>query len=168
MELVRITNDDDVPFIGMFNGQRYIIKPRSETVVPFEAMCLWMGNPNSRDLDAKRRDRTSEYRRLRVKYGVYEHNDREDQLPRLSAFNMEGEKIVTVLDDPEGKNITTTAATVQDDESLREEVVRLRGLVERLVGEREPRPDFIGDESMAGEELDDEVTEDTPVRVPVG
>lgn len=130
--IVRVRNVGDKPFNGKFSNQLYTILPDSEAFVPWDAMALWMGNPDVRDV-GRNRDRTDLYRRLRVRYGVYEHEDRLVNLPKLEAYDIDGRRITTVLDDPEGKTVTAASASTADQENLRSQVNALSSQLQAVL-----------------------------------
>lgn len=135
MNVVRVTNTGDTPFIDKFDGQKFRVEPHSDTLVPFDAICLWMGNPGARDIDAKRRDRTDEFGRLRVRYGVYEHEHLwETARPHLEVTTLEGERILTVAEDPEGRAVQVEFAREADtNEALRADLADVRSTLDKVL-----------------------------------
>lgn len=128
-EVVRLHNDGETAFNDRYGGQRYIINPGQDAIVPWEAMCLWLGNPDFVDIDKKRRFRTDEYHRLRVRYGAHDDATRgitadqmwEQHKPAISVHKIDGsdERIITVVDDPSGSHLTPQTQTVAENELLR-------------------------------------------------
>lgn len=116
LRIVRAVNPSDKPFKDMCDSQPYLIPAGSESLIPYEAAVLWFGNPDTIDIDARRRDRTDEYMRVRVRYGVYEHEHLIGQIPAIEIFTLEGDKIHMVKDDPEG---ILNNPVVSDDTTLR-------------------------------------------------
>ncbi len=144
---VKVVNLDDTPFVGGWNGGKYVIPPRSEAFVPFIATCNWFGHPDAMDVDEGHRFRTEEVNRLRVKYGIYEMttvpedypaaiidpsiigSDPFDTLtPNLQVWTLEGERLVTVLEDPYGTNITPDVVT-------QAQAAQSQGAIETLMGQ---------------------------------
>jgi hypothetical protein len=122
---VRVRNEGETNFHQRYAGEMYDIPPSVDMIIPYDAMVLWLGNPELVDIDRKRRFRTNEYARLCVKYGVYEREVElgEKNFPKLKAFTLtDNQPIITVLDDPEGKHITpelqTTAVNQRQSEQL--------------------------------------------------
>ena len=164
LELARVLNKHSKPFKAKYDNQTYLIKPNSETIVPLDAVCLWMGNPSSVDYDEKRRDRSDEYRRLRAKYGVYEHDDRmEENLPRLEAYTLDGERIWTVLEDPEGEHAGSVTPPRTDDDAVAAQILSMQQQIDALqavlkvrgVEPREVRGDDGEGEDDGQDDLDD-------------
>jgi hypothetical protein len=125
-QMVRIRNDGDETFQFRYAGQRYNLASGAETFIPWEAMCLWFGHPFAVDVpgDKRKRYRTDELRRLYVKYGVYEnHHEAAEKFPKISVWDItNGERITTVVDDPEGKNLNEAVITQADNEGLQRQI----------------------------------------------
>jgi len=117
-------NEGKQPFTAKYAGQKYQINPAQDAIVPWDAMCLWFGRPQSIDIDKKRRYRTQEFQRLCVRYGVYEnHHLIPDRFPQIAVHDVfSGDKIITVVDDPEGKHLSVETATLSDTDLLRRQI----------------------------------------------
>lgn len=86
--VVRLRNDGPVPFSDGYAGRRYEVEPGGERIVPFFAMCLWMGHPEAKDEPGDDREmkwRLKEFERLRTKYGVYENDSLWELLAPIST-----------------------------------------------------------------------------------
>lgn len=126
-EVVRLHNDGETAFNDRYGGQRYIINPGQDAIVPWEAMSLWLGNPDFVDIDKKQRFRTDEYHRLRVRYGAHDDATRgitadqmwENHKPAISVYKLDGEQVITVVDDPLGSHLTPQTQTVAENQLLR-------------------------------------------------
>lgn len=122
-DVVRITNQGTDEFRQKHGGRLYRIPPGSTAIVSFEAMCLWLGHPDAVDIDKKRRFRSDEFRRLCVKWGVYEHHNLADErFPKLLVEDIEGDRIITVVDDPEGKHLTPDVQTRAERDRLQDQM----------------------------------------------
>lgn len=137
VQVVRIRNTGTEPWTGEYASNRYTIPVAGEVVVPFLAMCLWLGHPDAMDVpgDRQRQFRTDEFERLGTRYGVYENAWREATHPQskyredpeaegktewdmarpsLDAFDINNVPIITVADDPQGEHLAPDAlATAQ-------------------------------------------------------
>lgn len=145
---VYVTNTGPFPLTWRYDGKAYSLPNDGQRhVVSYMAMVRHMGDPRAIDIDAKRRHRHDEYKRLRNLYGVFEHDELwrtatskcacskadggefsscSGHLPAVKAFGFDGEQIITVLDDPEGNSITpATPGTVAEETFLRESVQAL-------------------------------------------
>lgn len=133
MKIVRVTNDGDKPFVGKFDGEKFTIAPKSETLVPYGAMVLWLGDPSARNTDERNRHRVAENKRLHVKYGAYEDQEKwEVNRPTLSAFTLEGELIPTVVTDPEGDMVDVDLSDSTEENVMRREMAAQRAQLDRI------------------------------------
>lgn len=116
-DVVRIRNVGEVEWKDLYGGTRYRVRPGGEGIIPFEAACLWFGHPDAVDIDPRNRYRSEEYARLRVRYGVYEVDALWDEnKPKIEVFDLDGVRVITVIDDPLGETInpdTNDAAQTQ-------------------------------------------------------
>lgn len=130
--IVEVRNEGDRVFRGMWAGKTYVIAPGDRVFAPWEAMCLWCGDPNTVDDESspQGRQRTRAREALSVNYATYgapwytdeprstialpDTNEvavpyvedggvwRHPNLPKLRVFTSEGVEVPTVLSDPEG------------------------------------------------------------------
>jgi len=129
-DIVRIVNKGSAAFYIQWDSKVYTLEPEKDAFVPFEAACLWFGDPRSTGTIRSTRDnkglvgfvpdREAEVRRLRVKFGNLGGDERFVQnAPNIEVYDIQGTRIVTVLDDPEGKVVNVSMPTVQDRETER-------------------------------------------------
>lgn len=105
--IVRVRNEGTEKFAGKYAGTRYELNPGDEIMVPVEAAILWTGDPDTRDIDAKNKDRTDEYMRLGFRYGCMNDLDAfKLKTPKLGVFLQDNTRITTVIDDPLGEKYT--------------------------------------------------------------
>lgn len=134
-QVVRLRNDGDTTFSQKYGGVKYTIPPKSELIVPFMAMCLWLGHPNAVDIDKKRRWRTQEFQRLCVKWGVYEHHEKvQEMFPKVSAWDVVNpqREFITVVKDPDGKHLTPDVQTKFERETLMEQMRQMQSQLAAL------------------------------------
>lgn len=182
LESVRLVNPGPGAFKSRFEGRWYEIREGGDMICDERMMWQWMGRPFARDKNdggPEDRFRTEEFLRLKALYGLdyAEHEDRsggkiiksaeerwEEGKPRIEAYRLDGERIVTVLDDPDGDTMTAvdnvakheaTNADARIDE-LRAEIQQLQKLM------AEGRMDLQPVGSL------DDVPDDGPPPVPVG
>lgn len=132
-QMVRLVNKGKKDFSDGFASQRYTIKAGGEGFVPFDAACLWFGHPDAFDVSERQRARTDMFRRMRQRYGAFDATEKDkdgkdvtvsaDELwernrPRVEVYNLDGERIITVLDDPEGKNVNPADQTQAEQAGL--------------------------------------------------
>lgn len=124
--VVRIRNDGESLFTGKWAGEKYTVPPGSETLVEWDAICNWFGHPNAIDVpgDKRKRFRTDELHRLFVKYGIYEnHHLQEERFPKVSVWDIStGQQYITVINDPQGKNLTPETQTIAENQNLHEQM----------------------------------------------
>lgn len=148
-DTVRIRNIGNREWADKWNNQRYRCQPNGEALVPFAGVCLWFGHPSAVDIpnDPKQRYRTEEFQRLCVKYGVYDHHDEfipgqvfqdergkdKNPLPQIEAFDLEGNKLVTVLEDPEGTSLAPFSLEEQQNLDLRTQIAHLQRQMQTLL-----------------------------------
>lgn len=159
MLLCRIVNEGDKPFTSKWEGNVFTIRPGSEIMVTQDAANRWTGNPTTVN-DGKVNARREEYNRLRVLYGAYENDEKwEANHPRLAVYDLDGNRINTVIDDPEGTALTPapidrTARSMQDqmEDMQRQMDAMARAMADQEasaatgVGSTEGRPSSIGPE----------------------
>lgn len=124
-DVVIITNESDRVFSDRFDGREFTIQPGREAIIPFAALCLWLGHPYANNYDPRNRVRVMEHQRLRTRYGAFDDIIRgltADQLwelnrPRLAARTYEGEAVITVVDDPDGNFLAPPDESGTSDQS---------------------------------------------------
>lgn len=168
--VVRLRNDGTTAFSQKYGGVKYNIPPGSEAIVPFMAMCLWLGHPNAVDLDKKRRFRTQEFQRLCVKWGVYEHHELVDEkFPKVSAWDVvnPGVEYITVVKDPDGKHLTPDVQTKFERENLMEQMRQMSAQLAALQAQVNQNDAQVAANIAAGDTRADNPTHRPEVQVPV-
>lgn len=118
-QIVRVKNVGTERFSDMSNSQPTMIDPGGETLVPMEAVTLWLGDPDSRDFDARRTFRTDEFERLLTRYGVYQNEHMWEQVrPKLEVYTLDGVRIATVAEDPRGEGLDIVVSNDSTTETL--------------------------------------------------
>lgn len=131
-DVIRLENVGDVDFNGIFNGRTYPIPAHGQLMVDYDAMCLWMGHPESNNFDPRNRVRVQEYQRLRERYGVeakalelsIDHIPFDQaelfhsMKPSLEAYDMANNRVLTVADDPDGDFVATPEPSQTSDVGL--------------------------------------------------
>jgi len=146
---VRVTNNSPHDFTDMYDGQVFTIPASGEAAVPFEAACLWLGDPRKTDesaTDPTKRERTDEYHRVQVRCGFFDGKvfDDPDQpegrrctwdeaRPALAVHTFDGTRVTMVAEGLDAQPQDPSGG-VQDEpvesrmRRLEEELVRLRGV----------------------------------------
>lgn len=126
-DVVRIRNLMDREWSAMYNSQTYRMGPGGETIAPYIAVCNWFGHPEAVDMGPRERYRTDEYARLRVFYGVYDDEDKWDELtPKVEVYDLDGNRITTVIDDPSGSALTPAQSTVAERDLLVRQMAQMQ------------------------------------------
>lgn len=125
-DMMRVVNVGDKDFTDSWDGNKFSIPAGSEKFIPFDAIEVWLGHPDAMDTSENNRVRLAEYTRLRVRYGAYEFDDRwEENKPHLEVYTLDGERITTVIDDPEGEGINPNTQTQLENRLLSEQLHRM-------------------------------------------
>lgn len=160
-DIVRVKNVGEERWTDKFNNQRFVIDPGRDAVVPFAAVCLWLGNPDSRNKPGGQQHRRLEYNRLVIRYGGADNPELwERAVPKLEVYDFDNNRIMTVVDDPEGKGVHTSSSTVEEQEILQKKVDEL---TRSLTAMRQRMEDVGGLEPVS-----EDIQEDVPTRVPTG
>lgn len=129
-ESVRLVNKGDDDFVAQYDRDTYTIPARSEGIVPWEAACLWFGDPRATDTGVQK-NRLEEYRRLTVKFGVYDdHGLFDERRPKIEVWRLNGQQVTMLADDPFGPPVDVFGGGGEVD--LNTQVSMLTGMVNDL------------------------------------
>lgn len=145
-DIVKVVNREEYPITVKWNSREYRLAPGVDTFVPGACAFLWFGDPRSSgvyqsipDPDGSRMfvsDRATEVRRLRIKWGAGLEGDEASfdgvAVPQVEVWTAEGERVTTVLDDPDGRNVISASPSIQDDEGLRQLVAKQQRQIEMM------------------------------------
>lgn len=147
-QLVKIKNTGTEDFRQLFDTQEIVEIPAGEEViVPWTYMVAFMGDPGLRNYD-RWREREEAFDTFVIKYA--------GNLPTLEATTLDGSKIVTILDDPVGDNLTPEVTDTTDV-----------GLLQRQIDALQARISSIEPGGAVLEDVPTEVPTDEPTKVPV-
>lgn len=128
-DFCELHNRDDHTLQFSWNSKPYRVDPGHKIMVPFELVKLYFGDPRSTAAMSSQRDlngvihwlpdRASEIRRLRCLYD----NQAGDEgsvygFPKVEIFDINGERVLTVLDDPTGETVTPATRSVSEDNEI--------------------------------------------------
>ena len=131
--VVQLTNLDDTDFVVRHLKEWYRIPGNDTVTVPWTTACFLLGDPRKVNLDKKHQARLIEYRRLRVRYGVYENDELWDQkVPNLVVGDIQGRRIPMVADDPEGDRFTAVERSTTSTELLQRAVAQAQQQIDQL------------------------------------
>lgn len=118
-EFCRVTNNGDDQLKVKYDGNVFNLPPKKEVVIPVAAAFLWFGDPRTtakiqllRNEQGKVNNmlpaRGTEVKRLRFKYGGDAAGDEttfnDVVIPDVTLTDLDGEEVVTVLQDPLGRH----------------------------------------------------------------
>lgn len=127
-DVVRLRNVGAEQWVGKYANQDYRMNPGQEAIVSFAAACLWFGHPDAVDVDDRNRYRTEEHERLRVRYGVYDSPIEvwDANTPNIEVHDLDGNRLITVVDDPEGKHLNPAVSSQQEKTLMVEQMTRMQ------------------------------------------
>lgn len=126
-DVVRVLNHGDREFVGGYDQQRYVVPAGGQSIVPRDAAQHWTGRWHTFDRE-HHKERTVEYERLMVLYGIFAdettsiEEKMETNIPKLEVTDLDGNKIVTVLEDPHN-DFARPADTTQVEKDLLEQQI---------------------------------------------
>jgi hypothetical protein len=140
-DALKVLNRGPDVFEARYNRQTYRIQPGESAFIPHEAVCLWLGDPASRNV-GKQQDRRLEAQRLSRRYGAYDDKAKfEANKPNLEVHDLDGNRVVTVVDDPSGDSLTPPSRV---ELSMMDMIERLEKQVDQLkrqAGQADVDPD---------------------------
>lgn len=127
-----------------WDSRKYNLVPGQDCFVPFEAAVNMFGDPRSGERIVSNRDergqvgfipdRATEVRRLRTKYdNLFGNEAIVENYPLVEVYELDGTRITTVLDDPQGESTTPVVKTVREDNELLEIVKRQQATINQLM-----------------------------------
>lgn len=139
-DVCRLKNVGTKEWKGTYNSQTYRAAPGGETIVPFIGVCNWFGHPDAVDgATPKEKYRTEEYLRLRTYYGVYDGIDGftmeelwEQNVPKVEIHDLDGTRIITVVDNPEGTHLMEATQTINEKFALEQQLAQLQRQMETM------------------------------------
>lgn len=135
-DLVRVRNLDTKSLRIAFDSKLTVIGPKQDGFVDREAACahfgVWWSVKGGRPID-----RTEEYGRIRGLHGCFpgapqdENSPNwEDVKPKVEIYEVNGTKVSTVIDDPEGENVPITER--DDDDHMRATMQQMKDQLEDM------------------------------------
>lgn len=135
---VRAINRSDAPVTWQYARAKHVLEPGVPTFVPYMAMVHWQGDPRAVDLPGERaheQHRRLEREHLRVLYGVYENDERWDNIPLVECYPIDSEvRFETVLLDPEGTSLSAVVESNSQVTFMQQEMERMAGQIRIMQG----------------------------------
>lgn len=135
-------------------GQRWVLNPTEEAVVPYYIAKNWFGDvrsggtvttqPAQTDIGTQTSvipTREFEVARLHTHYGLHSgptNTFDKDSVPNVELYDMDGNRVPSVLEDPEGKNVVEATQTVSQYEAMQRQIEQLTSMVNQLQGSSGP------------------------------
>lgn len=156
-DLILVTNADIRAWSFDYDRRSYTMQPGQSVHMPFEAVCVYFGDPRStgevaHTTDQQGRDgfvpdRLSEVRRLRQLWQPSDMTPREilpndpylliegvsDRAPKVTLYTLEGVQLFSVLDDPLGDRVVAANSPTRfEDDYWRQKNAELEEKVARM------------------------------------
>lgn len=154
-DLVRVKNLGDRPLRVAYNSKPIVIPAGQEIPMEKEAACVHFGNWELRNFpelsDPELRDaRTLEYKRIRTLYGFHElvedsEGTFQSSVPKVEIYEMDGSKVVTVLEDPKGDTLSVSGSSVTDKDAILQAMRDQMAAMQSQMEELENRPPEVPD-----------------------
>lgn len=133
--IVRIKNPTRSTFTAKYDGEAYTVPAGSESIVPIGAMITWAGDPSLRNHNARQKFRSEEVTRLHTKYGAYENEKLwERNKPKVEFYTMDGERIWTVVDDPDGEKASSNLTDEQTNITQTAKIAAMEKQMDEFMG----------------------------------
>lgn len=143
-DFVRVVNQGADDLRLQWDSRHFTVPAGGESFVPFELAAKDFGDPRSSANIAALRDengavsfvadRATEVRRLRVLYdNGFGDETRIKNHPTVEVYDLEGNRIYTVLDDPDGERVTPAVQSSFDQADLMATVQRQQRLLDQLM-----------------------------------
>lgn len=150
-DIVRVQNLGAKPIKCMWDSRHYNVPVGGEEFMPFECMKLYFGDPRAAENIHSVRDdrgvvgfvsdRATEVRRLRLlwdhKFGEYIPGEvdafDDTRIPHVHVFDIRGNPVPTVLDDPEGTRVMQAHQTQAQQTDLMSVVQNQGKMIEILM-----------------------------------
>lgn len=179
---VKIINNGPDTLVWTYGGTPFEIPGTQDplrqnfAVIPYELMVMHCGDPRSFDIpgDDRFRERTNQWARLRILYGVYDNYPAEaNRLPNVEVRTITSDlPIITVLDDPEGTQVNETRQTKDAVSQLQDLIAKQQQQIEymqaQLDGELKRRNQGPSNrQALTAQQLADLQTTNDPSVVPM-
>lgn len=159
-DFVRVRNVGDTDLRLAYNSQPTVIPAGQEVPVDRDAAATWFGDWTRRNVpelqNPEFRDaRLNEYNRIRTLYGFHQLEPESEQtfkakVPQVEIYEMDGTKVTSILEDPDGKDLPIVGSSNLDKEQLLSAMKdQMDAMAQKIAEMEDPHPDI-------------EVPQDTP------
>lgn len=166
MDIVRLRNNGDQTWQDQYGSAPFICPAGEAIIVPFDAVCLWFGDPRLSDRPTlSQYDRQDELTRVKARLGWSVLEAEGKDFPKLdtSVETIEGERVYMVIDDPDGSKSSLSSvntAGLTDAQAVATELEQLKMQQQALLAR-------LDDLSKGEQPSLDQVEEDLPTKIPV-
>lgn len=137
----KITNNEDYPIHITWDNIDYVLYPHKEQVVPSDVAYLGWGDPRSSEQPVKWKSRRYgegyipprpvEIQRLRQRWAGFHNNNmfgNEEEViaPSVTIKTLNGDEILSVVQDPKGNHTMSTLEVVDEQETMRKMMAKLQ------------------------------------------
>jgi hypothetical protein len=165
--IVRLRNTGEAIFKDQYGGVPYVCPAGDTIVVPFEAVCLWLGDPRVVDRPTLAQyDRRGEVDRVKTRIGatIAEAMSLPWSPPALTIETLEGKEIVMCIQDPEGNGGGDLFGSIKTGLDDTESVAQELEILKRQQGQLLQRLEDL----QAGQQKNlDDIPDDIPTKIPV-
>jgi hypothetical protein len=127
-EYVTIANEGDTEFSYRCTGQRYTLTPGQRRIVPWIHLQKLLGDPFLTNA-TRERERAREYARIHAMHG---RDSNPAEWPKLVAYDSDGDRITTIVDDPDGAHALVARTDDLDAGALRAQLDQMERRMEQM------------------------------------
>lgn len=166
LDIVRLKNNSGKEFKDQYGSTPYRCPDGDSIIVPFDAACLWFGDPRVFDRPALAQyDRKNEFNRVKVRMGIAVKEAQSDdwEFPNITVETLDGDRVYMAIEDPEGvkaSGVLSSRQGLDDRQVIAEELERMKKAQADLLA----RLNDLQNASAPGLE---DVPDDIPTKVPV-
>lgn len=170
-QVVRLRNPKQKVHKDQYANVKYSIPAGGEIVVPWNAATLWLGDPRILDDEARGHfARAEELNRVLTRMGsggldgrgLSEPERAAADHPGIEVYDIDGNRIEMLLDDPEGENVTPASFVRAEKDDLLTELDKVKAYQAQLLTLIEQQQN---DKTSPGLES---APDDSPSKVPAG
>lgn len=144
-QYVSILNVSEDDFTAKYDGEYLTIPAGRSKTVPYDIMVVWMGDPEVRNLGADR-ERDEAYKNICGFFHARSMTGNHPELlPHLEAYTDDGDRIITIMDDPTGNSLTVDAAEGSDVASLQKQIAAQQKALETLTARLDAEVEVLTD-----------------------
>lgn len=145
MDLIEIRNLDNKPLTLRHDGKGNVtIDPGAKRILPLDYATIHFGHPAARN-EGKDKARDVEYKNARRMWGfypgIYDEADWEAMRPKVECYDLDGERVYMVLDDPDGTyaakargHVTAGQSDAVEARGVERQIAAMQAQIDKLTG----------------------------------